>query len=237
MTMANCGTLTAETMGLPASCAVRAEKGPLPKGLFASKAPLSAKTKQHLVHDVASITMLAILRPGNTGLDADSRMGEILVLGLRLAEKAHEVPHDIVELIASQRKSGIVFAVVRTAEHDGTTREECSFAVRRADAGRTGHTPTFHVFHTPWLPIGEAHLATNGSTMGELWDSLCSQIILGTDDFADLDARIARTERIRALEAAVAKLTADHKRAKNPAQRNEIYAKLHKAKNELAALQ
>ena len=33
------------------------------------------------------------------------------------------------------------------------------------------------------------------------------------------------------------KLTADHKRAKNPAQRNEVYAKLHKAKNELAALQ
>ena len=181
--------------------------------------------------------MLALLRPANTGLEASARIPEILVLGLRLADGAQETPDDVIELIASQRASGILFAVVRTAEHEGTTREECQFAVRRAIPGRAGHTPTFRVFHSAWEPAGEMFLDVNGATMDELWASLCSQTILGSTDFADLDARIARVERVRALEAAVAKLTADHKRAKNPAQRNEIYAKLHKAKNELAALQ
>ncbi len=239
MTMAACGSVTAETLGFEASQAIPAAKGTLPKGLFAAKptAPLSAKTKQHLVHSIASITMLALLRPANTGLEASARMPEILVLGLRLADGVQETPDDVIELIASQRASGILFAVVRTAEHEGTTREECQFAVRRAIPGRAGHTPTFRVFHSAWEPAGEMFLDVNGATMDELWASLCSQTILGSTDFADLDARIARVERIRALEAAVAKLTADHKRAKNPAQRNEIYAKLHKAKNELAALQ
>lgn len=44
------------------------------------------------------------------------------------------------------------------------------------------------------------------------------------------DGEIAR------LEADVDKLTRDHQRAKNPAQRNEIYAKLHKAKTQLAQM-
>lgn len=239
MTMAACGSVTAETLGFEASQAIPAAKGTLPKGLFAAKPtdPLSAKTKQHLVHSIASITMLALLRPANTGLEASARMPEILVLGLRLADGVQETPDDVIELIASQRASGILFAVVRTAEHEGTTREECQFAVRRAIPVRAGHTPTFRVFHSAWEPAGEMFLDVNGATMDELWASLCSQTILGSTDFADLDARIARVERVRALEAAVAKLTADHKRAKNPAQRNEIYAKLHKAKNELAALQ
>lgn len=238
MTMAACGSLTAETLGLSPTTAFPAAKGALPKGLFAAKAsaPLSAKTKQHLVHAVDSITMLALLRPSNTGLDASARMPEILVLGLKLADGVRETPDDIVELIAAQRKSGIVFAVVRTVDYEGMTREECQFAVRRALPGRAGHTPTFRVFHGPWEPCGETFLDVNGSTMDELWASLCSQIILGSTDFDDVDARIARTERIRQLEAAVVKLSADHARAKSPAQRNEIYAKLHKAKNELATL-
>ena len=238
MTMAACGSLTAETLGLSPKTAFPAAKSILPKGLFAAKAsaPLSAKTKQHLVHAVDSITMLALLRPSNTGLEPSTRMSEILVLGLRLADGVKETPDDVVELIASQRKSGIVFAVVRTAEHEGATREECQFAVRRALPGRAGHTPSFRIFHGPWEPCGETYLDVDGATMDELWASLCSQIILGSVDGADLDARIARAERIRQLEAAVAKLSADHARAKSPTQRNEIYAKLHKAKNELAAL-
>ena len=37
--------------------------------------------------------------------------------------------------------------------------------------------------------------------------------------------------------AQVDKLTRDHQRAKNPEQRNEIYAKLHKTKRQLEELQ
>ena len=48
-------------------------------------------------------------------------------------------------------------------------------------------------------------------------------------------ALIRHTEIAR-LESEVDKLTRDHQRVKNPAQRNEIYAKLHKAKAQLAKL-
>lgn len=50
------------------------------------------------------------------------------------------------------------------------------------------------------------------------------------------DARIIRHTEIARLESEVDKLTRDHQRVKNPAQRNEIYAKLHKAKAQLAKL-
>lgn len=75
-----------------------------------------------------------------------------------------------------------------------------------------------------------------GSTIDELWASLCSQTILGTPEVENLDARIIRHTEIARLESEVDKLTRDHQRVKNPAQRNEIYAKLHKAKAQLAKL-
>lgn len=87
-----------------------------------------------------------------------------------------------------------------------------------------------------WQPAGECQLELTGSTIDELWASLCSQAILGTTDFENLDARIVQHGEIERLEADVDKLTRDHQRAKNPAQRNEIYAKLHKAKTQLAQM-
>ena len=81
-----------------------------------------------------------------------------------------------------------------------------------------------------------AQLELAGSTIDGLWASLCSQTILGTPEVENLDARIIRHTEIARLESEVDKLTRDHQRVKNPAQRNEIYAKLHKAKAQLAKL-
>ena len=139
-------------------------------------------------------------------------------------------------MIAGQRKSGIVFVCVRDVPFEGSTREECAFAVRRAIPGRAGHTPIYQVYAGDWQPAGEAQLELAGSTIDELWASLCSQTILGTPEVENLDARIIRHTEIARLESEVDKLTRDHQRVKNPAQRNEIYAKLHKAKAQLAKL-
>lgn len=48
----------------------------------------------------------------------------------------------------------------------------------------------------------------------------------------------AMTRRMQAaqLTEQIDKLTRDHQRAKNPEQRNEIFTKLHKAKNQLEEL-
>ena len=121
-----------------------------------------------------------------------------------------------------------MFVCVRDVPFEGSTREECAFAVRRAIPGRAGHTPIYQVYAGDWQPAGEAQLELAGSTIDELWASLCSQTILGTPEVENLDARIIRHTEIARLESEVDKLTRDHQRVKNPAQRNEIYAKLHK---------
>lgn len=65
---AHCGTLSALTLALR-SCAVPESRGTLPKGMFVAKVAVSAKTKQHLIHAIDGITMLAILRAANTGVE------------------------------------------------------------------------------------------------------------------------------------------------------------------------
>ncbi|KAB7789724.1 hypothetical protein F7D09_1770 [Bifidobacterium leontopitheci] len=244
LAVARCGTVSALTLGLPAKCAIPAQKGALPKGLFVAKAPVSAKLKQRLANDIVSITMLALLRPANTGAEPGSgKVPEVLVLGLRLAAGVHDVPVEVVDLIAGQRKSGIVFVCVRDGEFEGTTREECAFAVRRNVPVRAGHIPVTKVFAGAWKPAGEATLEVPadagavGVTMDGLWDGLCAQAILDSADGRDLDARIARRDQIATLKAAEAKLARDHQRAKSPGQRNEIYAKLHKVRTQLAGFE
>lgn len=86
------------------------------------------------------------------------------------------------------------------------------------------------------MPATGSRRGRPSSTIDGLWASLCSQTILGTPEVENLDARIIRHTEIARLESEVDKLTRDHQRVKNPAQRNEIYAKLHKAKAQLAKL-
>lgn len=233
---AHCGSVSALSLGLPVSTAIPEAKGTLPKALFVGKAPISGKLKQRLVTEIESITMLALVRSINTGLADGKLVPEVLVIGLKLTAKATGIPNEVIDLIAGQRKSGIVFVCVRDVPFEGSTREECAFAVRRAIPGRAGHTPIYRVYAGDWQPAGEAQLELAGSTIDELWASLCSQTILGTPEIENLDARIIRHTEIARLESEVDKLTRDHQRVKNPVQRNEIYAKLHKTKTQLAKL-
>lgn len=234
--IAHCGTVSALTLGLPSSSAVPEAKSALPKALFVGRAQISAKLRQRLTNDIAGITMLALLRPANTALAAGERIPEILVIGLRLAPKSTTVPSEVINLIAAQRKSGIVFVVVRDAPHEGTVREECTLAVRRVLPGKAGHLPVHEVFAAEWKPAGEVALDMTGGSLDELWDSICSQIIFDDASPDALDDRISRRAQIRQLEMSVDKLTRDHQRTKDVDQRNELYAKLHKAKQQLEQL-
>ncbi|MBW3078117.1 DUF4391 domain-containing protein [Bifidobacterium simiiventris] len=241
--IAHCGSVSALTLGLPATTAIPEAKSRLPKAMFVGRAQISAKLRQRLTSDIESITMLALLRASNTALASGTRVPEILVIGLRLAPKATTVPSEVIDLIAAQRKSGIVFAVVREATHAGESREECAIAVRRALPGRAGHLPVHEVFADEWRPAGEARLDTDAvaksgtdASVDDLWSSLCAQVILGTTDGTDLDARIVRRAQIGQLEMTIDKLARDHQRAKDADQRNEIFAKLHKARQQLEEL-
>ena len=160
---AHCGSVSAISLGLPVSTAIPEAKGTLPKALFVGKAPISGKLKQRLVNEIESITMLALARSANTGLADGKLIPEVLVIGLKLTAKATDIPNEVIDLIAGQRKSGIVFVCVRDVPFEGSTREECAFAVRRAIPGRAGHTPIYQVYAGDWQPAGEAQLELAGS--------------------------------------------------------------------------
>lgn len=238
MTAMTCGTVSAVTLGLPPSVAVAQERGALPKAAFVGKAPVSAKLKQRLVNDIASIAFLALMRDTNTGVQPGIRVPEILVMGLRLASGNVEVPTAVIDHIAAQRRSAMLFVCVRDKEdgETGAVRQEYALAVRRALPGRAGHIPTYMVYVGSWRSAEEAALRVLGDTLDEVWDALTAQAILGQDHVSDIDAAIARRARMAQLEADIDKLTRDHARAKQPQQRNEVFAKLHKAKAELEAL-
>lgn len=114
--------------------------------------------------------------------------------------------------------------------------------VRRTSraAGTSGPYHHFQSVHFRMETAGEATLDVSDPTVESvdaLWESLCSQVILDDPSPIDLNARLARRMQIAHLTAQVDKLTRDHQRAKNPEQRNEIYAKLHKTKRQLEELQ
>ena len=165
---AHCGSVSAISLGLPVSTAIPEAKGTLPKALFVGKAPISGKLKQRLVNEIESITMLALARSADTGLADGKLISEVLVIGLKLTAKATGIPNEVIDLIAGQRKSGIVFVCVRDVPFEGSTREECAFAVRRAIPGRAGHTPIYQVYAGDWQPAGEAQLELAGSTIDGL---------------------------------------------------------------------
>lgn len=74
-------------------------------------------------------------RSANTGLADGKLIPEVLVIGLKLTAKATGIPNEVIDLIAGQRKSGIVFVCVRDVPFEGSTREECAFAVRPRHTG------------------------------------------------------------------------------------------------------
>lgn len=243
MPAATCGSVSVQTLGLPASTAIAAEKGTLPKAAFVGRGPVSAKLKARLAGDIASITLLGLLRPANTGTADGRRVHEILVLGLRLnagnaQETGPRVPVEVIEHIAAQRSGGILFVCVADEQDatGGKPAERCALAVRRRLPGRTGHVERFAVYSGAWTDPADLLVDAAGATMDDIWDSLCSQVIFGSEDSSDLDERLVRRDRIATLEADEARLVGDHRRAKDPAKRNEAFAKLAKVRAELAQL-
>ena len=205
---ASCGSLNALTLGLPTRAAVPDAKGALPKQMFIGRGAVSAKTKQRFATDIESISMLAILRPATTGLAESRRFPEILVLGLHVPSGA---------AIASDA-------------------EQCAFVVRRNVPVKPGHTPITKVHAGAWRPAAGSRLTVYGTTMEELWDSLCAQTIADDIDGSDIDARIAARERATFLESEYAKAKAAHARARTTEQRNAAYGKMLAIRKELAQL-
>ncbi|WEV72764.1 DUF4391 domain-containing protein [Bifidobacterium sp. ESL0790] len=253
MTVAHCGSVSAPGLGLPASCAIAEAKGTLPKQMFYARGAVSSRLKQRFINDIESITMLALLRPETIHVEAGAKVREILVIGLR--QLCAEAPVEVMEHIARLRSaSNILFVCVRDGDGKGAAKtdasanptagsgvegQQCLFALQHAAPAKAGRQEQAQAttFTSPWMPTASARLTVNGSSLDEVWQSLSAQVILGDEDGENLDERIATQARAAQLSAQIEKLEGDHQRAKTPAKRNEIYAKLHKARTELENLQ
>ncbi|WEV66155.1 DUF4391 domain-containing protein [Bifidobacterium sp. ESL0764] len=257
MTVAHCGTISAPTLGLPATCAIPEAKSALPKQMFYLKPPVSSRLKQRFVGDVASITMLALLRPNTIGVAAGRKVREVLVMGIE--QNCKDAPVEVMEHIAKLRSgSNILFVCVRDArfgdENEGSANfasangnasqpksgeTQCALALQRILPVRAGHQgeSQMRTYVGTWQKPQAAALSVNGETLDEVWQSLCAQVIFGDDDGSNLDARLAKQTAIAELTAQIAKLEGDHARAKDGAKRNEIFVRLHKAKKQLEELQ
>lgn len=255
MTVAHCGSVSAPGLGLPKSCAIAESKGTLPKQMFYARGAVSSRLKQRFINDIESITMLALLRPETIHVEAGAKVHEILVIGLR--QLCAETPVEVMEHIARLRSaSNILFVCVRDgdrktdseADSDANTNssaglddsnQQCLLALRRALPAKAGRQEQAQAttFTSEWMPAESARLTVNGSNLDEVWQSLSAQVILDDEDGSNLNERIAALVRVSQLGTEIEKLEGDHQRAKTPAKRNEIYAKLHKARTELGKLQ
>ena len=109
-TQAQCGSISASTLGLPDATAVPQQKGTLPTAMFYARTPVSSKLKQRFVNDIEAITMLAMLRPTNTGIAGTPKLEEILVMGVRHSSAA--APIEVLDHIAGRvRELGIPCSV------------------------------------------------------------------------------------------------------------------------------
>ena len=155
MTIASCGSVSATTLGLPNSTAIPAEKARLPErpvrgedsGFRQNKSSDWRTTSNQSPCCRCCRRATRSLPPVRACRNTGDRPA--------FARTNAAVPTDIVELIAMQRKSGMLFVCVRDADFEGTTRQECAFAVRRALPARAGHTTTSKVFASDWQPAGE----------------------------------------------------------------------------------
>ncbi|MFT8357495.1 MAG: DUF4391 domain-containing protein [Bifidobacterium aquikefiri] len=230
MAVAKCASVSALTLGLPQQAAMPEGKGILPKQMFYTKVPVSSGLKRRFVNDISEIAVLGVVNSSNMKLPAEGKLKEILIVAVAL--NASEVPVDALEHIAKLRPSGILFICIRS----GDQGDECALAVRRALPVRAGHVQQNTIFVGQWHKAQDLTLKICGTKIEEVWESFNSQAILNTSNPENLDARIARSQSLSELHNLEAKLTKDHARAKNPTQRNEIYAKLHKVRAQLESL-
>ena len=242
---ASCGSLNVLTLGLPTRAAVPDAKGALPKQMFIGRGAVSAKTKQRFATDIESISMLAILRPATTGLAESRRFPEILGAGTACAERSggagggdrpYRPPNGRAASCSCACATAGRCRTPKPGSRSHPTPNSVPFAVPAERAGQTGGIRRSPGACRSMASGRRSRLTVYGTTMEELWDSLCAQTIADDIDGSDIDARIAARERATFLESEYAKAKAAHARARTTEQRNAAYGKMLAIRKELAQL-
>lgn len=188
----------------------------MPKKAFYEHLKTTAAIKEQFVQQIERIEMVASIKEASIHIPGDRDVAEIDVLALHL--KGVDVPYEAIELVARSIPNKLLFVCL--------TNESCRLLVRRN-----------RLYETEWMPTDDAKLELVGSTLGELWDSVTSQVIFGDASPVDLSGRLERKKRIKALKLELDQVNRKRKSEKQIAKKNALFDRKRAIEAELSRLE
>ena len=188
----------------------------MPKKTFYEHLKTTAAIKEQFVQQIERIEMVASIKEASIHIPGDKNVAEIDVLALYL--RGADVPYEAIELVARSIPNKLLFVCL--------TDESCKLLVRRD-----------LLYETEWMPADNAKLELVGSTLGELWDSIASQVIFGDASSVDLSGRLERKKRIKALKLELDQVNRKRKSEKQIAKKNALFDRKRAIEEELFRLE
>ena len=87
------------------------------------------------------------------------------------------------------------------------------------------------------MPTDNAELELTGSTLGELWDSIVSQVVFGDVSSADLAGRLKRKRRTEALRLELEQVERKRRSERQIAKKNALFDRKRAIEAELSCLE
>lgn len=188
----------------------------MPKKAFYEHLKTTAAIKEQFVQQIERIEMVASIKEASIHIPSDKDVAEIDILALYL--KGPDVPREAIELIARSIANKLLFVCL--------SEESCKLLVRRD-----------RLYETEWMPTDDAKLELMGSTLGELWDSISSQVVFGDANSVDLAGRLERKRRIEALRLELEQVERKRRSEKQIAKRNALFDRKRAIEAELSRLE
>ena len=174
----------------------------MPKKAFYEHLKTTAAIKEQFVQQIERIEMVASIKEASIHIPGDKDVAEIDVLALYL--RGADVPYEAIELVARSIPNKLLFVCL--------TDESCKLLVRRDRLHETG-----------WGPTDGTKLELVGSTLGELWDSIVSQVVFGDASSVDLVGRLERKRRSEALRLELEQVERKRRSEKQIAKKNALF--------------
>lgn len=188
----------------------------MPKKAFYEHLKTTAAIKEQFVKQIDRIEMLVSIKEASIHIPGDKDVAEIDVLALYL--RGADVPYEAIELAARSIPNKLLFVCL--------TDESCKLLVRRD-----------RLYETEWMSTDGAKLELVGSTLGELWDSIASQVVFDDPSPMDFAGRLERKRRSEALWLELEQIERKRKSEKQIAKRNALFDRKRAIEEELSRLE
>lgn len=188
----------------------------MPKKAFYEHLETTAAIKEQFVQQIERIEMVASIKEASIHIPGDKDVAEIDVLALYL--KGADVPYRAIELVACSISNNLLFVCL--------TDESCKLLVRRD-----------RLYETEWMHADDTKLELVGSTLGELWDSIVSQVVFGDANSVYLAGRLECKRQSEALRLELEQIERKRKSEKQIAKRNALFDRKRAIEEELSRLE